>query len=111
MILSAFSTSFQSTPPMQGATDIHSKICTEIGVSIHAPYAGSDKETVSDSGSEDLVSIHAPYAGSDAGLNPIFAVNAVSIHAPYAGSDMLRRRQADTLQIVSIHAPYAGSDW
>ena len=34
---------FQSTPPMQGATAYQAKRHKRFNVSIHAPYAGSDK--------------------------------------------------------------------
>ena len=37
-----FGFSFQSTPPMQGATAKAEAIRKRIDVSIHAPYAGSD---------------------------------------------------------------------
>ena len=36
---------FQSTPPMQGATIKAACEAAKIGVSIHAPYAGSDHYT------------------------------------------------------------------
>ena len=34
---------FQSTPPMQGATVMHGRGLQSVRVSIHAPYAGSDR--------------------------------------------------------------------
>ena len=82
---------FQSTPPMQGATDLIAIASVHFGVSIHAPYAGSDTVPVTLCSCFD-VSIHAPYAGSDSatsGSGVLYA--AVSIHAPYAGSDSAKR--------------------
>ena len=122
---------FQSTPPMQGAPRLDRGIPDHAAVSIHAPYAGSDQET--DPGVHGrTVSIHAPYAGSDTGWNVLDALNKsfnprplcrerhcqydrgcerynVSIHAPYAGSDGVRKVHSCG-RSVSIHAPYAGSD-
>ena len=72
---------------MQGATVFYRIRLTDKKVSIHAPYAGSDKKFFMPI--EDLyVSIHAPYAGSDDGSRIQEMVRmGVSIHAPYAGSD------------------------
>ena len=56
---------FQSTPPMQGAT--YWALCLDIipEVSIHAPYAGSDTHQGLHCAADSIVSIHAPYAGND----------------------------------------------
>ena len=56
---------FQSTPPMQGAT--YWALCLYIipEVSIHAPYAGSDTHQGLHCAADSIVSIHAPYAGND----------------------------------------------
>ena len=56
---------FQSTPPMQGATNLDFNIFYGDSVSIHAPYAGSDDAYLKILGALVDVSIHAPYAGSD----------------------------------------------
>ena len=90
---------FQSTPPMQGATRGSSaENDRESGVSIHAPYAGSDERRYWRARSSGTVSIHAPYAGSDADLNDgEMGYTSVSIHAPYAGSDRSRVRMGDRM--------------
>ncbi len=79
------------------------------GVSIHAPYAGSDRSIPLPPPESEEVSIHAPYAGSDLSYRLSHLSFRVSIHAPYAGSDMGICR-TPTRETVSIHAPYAGSD-
>ena len=56
---------FQSTPPMQGATCHLLHMAVQTGVSIHAPYAGSDAPDLPTPDQTNTVSIHAPYAGSD----------------------------------------------
>ena len=59
----------------------------EIWVSIHAPYAGSDRMKEKCHIIMYTVSIHAPYAGSDSNRITAYYRCNVSIHAPYAGSD------------------------
>ena len=59
-----------------------------LGISIHAPRAGSDKiaECVCDS---RQISIHAPRAGSDDKEYKDALKEIISIHAPRAGSDII----------------------
>ena len=106
--------------------------CSEDGVSIHAPYIGSDsvatlimtrmtsfnprslhRERRCGRASffrRLLVSIHAPYIGSDAFTSIYFKrARRVSIHAPYIGSDEGIVNFTNSY-VVSIHAPYIGSD-
>ena len=63
-----------------------------LGISIHAPRAGSDGVFVSHGAVFRHISIHTPRAGSDIGKVTKFFINIISIHAPRAGSDqsMLR---------------------
>ena len=101
---------FQSTPPMQGATDSATRILTgEEEFQSTPPMQGA---TVRRFLCHDIcvVSIHAPYAGSDAGERGETLWKYVSIHAPYAGSDVNRKNAYRLVFTVSIHAPYAGSD-
>ena len=51
---------------MQGATRRYRIRIKSDEVSIHAPYAGSDR-IIADTNPDHPVSIHAPYAGSDKG--------------------------------------------
>ena len=122
---------FQSTPPMQGATDILG-VAYKLGkVSIHAPYAGSDDKTITvriqipgfnprplcRERLHLLTSAYVkikfqstpPMQGATMSLHLYSPVFSVSIHAPYAGSDICIPSQQKHL-FVSIHAPYAGSD-
>ena len=110
---------FQSTPPMQGATVLRNAIIYNVYVSIHAPYAGSDSVYLFPVPNL-WVSIHAPYAGSDkhdrmpsgnphrfqstppmqgatGDRQPVLPHAWVSIHAPYAGSDGNKRKIQNSL--------------
>ena len=81
----------------------------ELGISIHAPRAGSDHNVIRNAAFA-FISIHAPRAGSDDALAAYLQeISFISIHAPRAGSDL----DADSAIIrrwISIHAPRAGSD-
>ncbi len=81
---------FQSTLPVRGATvppPLQADPPT-LGISIHAPRAGSDATIHWRVDVRDFISIHAPRAGSDASprVNTL-APSRISIHAPRAGSD------------------------
>ena len=101
---------FQSTLPVRGATVIPlNRNAGEVGISIHAPRAGSDamcfssfipmisfQSTLPVRGAtfapialttRHFISIHAPRAGSDPGVDALKRAAAISIHAPRAGSD------------------------
>ena len=79
---------FQSTPPMQGATTISEERIGILHVSIHAPYAGSDLFAKLKNG------------GGAGGFNP----------RPLCRERLISPRREPAERIVSIHAPYAGSD-
>ena len=80
-----------------------------VGVSTHAPLAGSDYPIVALQPIDD-VSTHAPLAGSDTGRKTWGAAEQVSTHAPLAGSDPLQLQAVFGRCEVSTHAPLAGSD-
>ena len=61
-------------------------------------------------GKDNIISIHAPYAGSDKNSDEARKLANISIHAPYAGSDNGFYVGNAGLSDISIHAPYAGSD-
>ena len=100
---------FQSTLPVRGATIKTFCGGFPVGVSIHAPRAGSDFSGTICCVSGKGVSIHAPRAGSDNSRMSRYINVGVSIHAPRAGSDQLVSHSRIELT-VSIHAPRAGSD-
>ena len=83
---------------------------TWVGISIHAPRAGSDKCFPRPRVVQVGISIHAPRAGSDVLLLLLFIIARISIHAPRAGSDGLCGNSFDYDRRISIHAPRAGSD-
>ena len=78
---------FQSTLPLRGATIIASTKEQCIGISIHAPLAGSDVFCGDTHQSCFIISIHAPLAGSDLWFLWLTYSHQISIHAPLAGSD------------------------
>ena len=101
---------FQSTPPVQGATDFYSSSYFLSDISIHAPCAGGDPtallldpeithfnprplcrgrpEDDQADGEPEPISIHAPCAGGDALVRFQKHVSVISIHAPCAGGDV-----------------------
>ena len=116
---------------MRGATTSRPIASCHEGVSIHAPRAGCDSNSISCS-TFVPVSIHAPRAGCDIFITWYNLLAQVSIHAPRAGCDMigiLNLRSFEKFQFthpvrgatyvcdisdvscrVSIHAPRAGCD-
>ena len=56
-------------------------------ISIHAPLAGCDSSSTSDS-KISSISIHAPHAGCDALIPDLLTITRISIHAPHAGCDL-----------------------
>ena len=78
---------FQSTPPVRGATYRDDEYSIIAPISIHAPRAGGD---------------HIP--------DMTFEVFYISIHAPRAGSDERLALRNSVVIAISIHAPRAGSD-
>ena len=123
---------FQSTLPVRGATGVPCRAPHGMGISIHAPRAGSDllsHQSLShvrnfnprspcgerrfrclDSRGRAHISIHAPRAGSDVldasivGTAPIFQSTL-----PVRGATKYICFYDDA-KIISIHAPRAGSD-
>ena len=109
----SFHCMFQPTLPLRGATRLrplypliyfHSfnprspcgerhgqavRNAVQLGVSTHAPLAGSDHVRPVDGQASD-VSTHAPLAGSDRGRIVLAVTAHVSTHAPLAGSDFTR---------------------
>ena len=123
--------SFQSTPPVWGAT-YGIPIGWEIGdISIHAPRVGGDPQQPTQPPHGDI-SIHAPRVGGDrleaaplraelifqstppvwgatASMSARCAQMGISIHAPRVGGDTLYSRTRTRIEI-SIHAPRVGGD-
>ncbi len=100
---------FQSTPPMQGATHFRQSSDACCDCFNPRPLCRERHLFQHFRDSRQIVSIHAPYAGSDTADATALAFTTVSIHAPYAGSDEKYPIYIGDLK-VSIHAPYAGSD-
>ena len=101
---------FQSTPPVRGATEGRDHLLPGLVISIHAPRAGGDVERV-DRGEGLVISIHAPRAGGDAADDGRWErTRYISIHAPRAGGDGGVGGPVLLVEI-SIHAPRAGGDF
>ena len=100
---------FQSTLPLRGATVVVHGPRKRLGISIHAPLAGSD-------GPHGLrprdraISIHAPLAGSDTSPSnsPVQPSN-FNPRSP-CGERPNSRSPCAAWFRISIHAPLAGSD-
>ena len=72
---------------MQGATSLTFAINVFSDVSIHAPYAGSDRERSRRRKSRKQFQSTPPMQGATILAEEKGITGAVSIHAPYAGSD------------------------
>ena len=101
--------SFQSTLPVRGATAVSSRACATVGISIHAPRAGSDRGQLrtrlqardfnprSPCGERRKISRTAsdrfrfqstlPVRGATDNPSASSPAQKISIHAPRAGSD------------------------
>ncbi len=126
--------SFQSTPPVWGAT---MRICEFLGcspISIHAPRVGGDISWHRANHSNYMISIHAPRVGGDlvrlrwfspfsANFNPRPPCGGrpadgpagadrkgISIHAPRVGGDDGPDGHRISGDDISIHAPRVGGD-
>ena len=100
---------FQSTLPVRGATRTHTVIECPNYISIHAPRAGSDYDSVHPRTLPSPFQSTLPVRGATPCAASPRSCHGISIHAPRAGSDgcvrgFLRNR------FISIHAPRAGSD-
>ena len=81
---------FQSTPPMQGATNSQCRNWRDYDCFNPRPLCRERRQPDRDCNKDYGVSIHAPYAGSDTCISrEELNGSHVSIHAPYAGSDVM----------------------
>ncbi len=96
---------FQSTPPIRGATARAHLRAGVVVVSIHAPHTGSDS-AVSVGRSMCSVSIHAPHTGSDHPRSHRGPADRVSIHAPHTGSDLPHRATHSPEEGFNPRPPY-----
>ena len=84
---SAYSTKFQSTLPVWGAT--RSAACRWCGrsISIHAPRVGSDWPAIHLGGAQGYFNPRSPCGERPSFANLFHALLSISIHAPRVGSD------------------------
>ena len=100
---------FQSTPPMQGATNMIACLPGILTGFNPRPLCRERQETANQFSHMLGFQSTPPMQGATACLCMEERSISVSIHAPYAGSDP----SAFTFPLdqgVSMHAPYAGSD-
>ncbi len=108
MLLSCFIGSFQSAPPVKGATLVNGSCQFISPVSIRAPREGGDFATAV-LWVQYKVSIRAPREGGDTMRHKQGGPLTVSIRAPREGGDsqpLITR----PLPAVSIRAPREGGD-
>ena len=94
---------------MQGVTSVKYEVKDVLVISIHTPYAGSDKKREKKHAFPSVFQSTLPMQGVtiEAALDYAFLV--ISIHTPYAGSDV-KFIVSILFGKISIHTPYAGSD-
>mgnify|MGYP006924299816 CR=1 FL=1 len=78
---------FQSTPPVRGATNLILTNKPNISISIHAPRAGGDDQAKGDLSALAEFQSTPPVRGATVDVIPLYGVWAISIHAPRAGGD------------------------
>ena len=83
-----------------------------MGISIHAPRAGSDRGEKLPDRLRNSISIHAPRAGSDGYRLAVFEhADSISIHAPRAGSDIRTVGAATIFVVFQSTLPVRGATW
>ena len=102
-------TRFQSTPPMQGATVRLHAVRDRVIVSIHAPYAGSDKLRCDDLLHDVVFQSTPPMQGATNFHLCLAVCSKFQSTPPMQGATTVLCNIAP-FSSVSIHAPYAGSD-
>ena len=96
---------FQSTRPVRGATGRWSAKELPIWISIHAPRAGRDVQTLPTLYFRHPISIHAPRAGRDKDNLLAETAELISIHAPRAGRDFAGLSLCFILRYFNPRAP------
>ena len=101
---------FQSTHPMRGATSNTPTPPIDHGISIHAPHAGRDEESVAMSRDKAIFQSTRPMRGAtNSSFQRYFFCHYFNPRAPCGA----RRRNCNSMgQVhkISIHAPHAGRD-
>ena len=124
---------FQSTPPVRGATASLYSTLTQDDISIHAPRAGGDPTPQIVTAGAGVFQSTPPVRGATIfgithntphkNFNPRPPCGGrltkldrwsrkvkISIHAPRAGGDFILTSPRSVFSIISIHAPRAGGD-
>ena len=71
---------------------------TKVGISIHAPREGRDRQLQEMLDNSDDISIHAPREGRDGPLPALCGGYCISIHAPREGRDEVK---------INVHTPHS----
>ena len=94
---------------MRGATSNTPRPPIDHGISIHAPHAGRDEESVAMSRDKAIFQSTRPMRGATFYILPTMRARDISIHAPHAGRDAGDKYITGS-NCISIHAPLAGCD-
>ena len=103
---------FQSTPPVWGATRQQAGIISPwITISIHAPRVGGDYYSGSAFPGNEVFQSTPPVWGATTQYPACSPCKRISIHAPRVGGDLLLNQAKGKEQyMISIHAPRVGGD-
>ena len=97
---------FQSTLTVRGATRRSDLPPPHIGISIHAPRAGSDQPRLPCLRPRVYFNPRSPCGERRQQKIYRRREKTISIHAPRAGSDCLYSQTEDITPVISIRAPY-----
>ena len=100
---------FQSTLPVRGATFLRKRSERRLGISIHAPRAGSDIPHLSSSSVSSYFNPRSPCGERQSGKSDAFQPSEFQSTLPVRGATSVDSLPFSRFHI-SIHAPRAGSD-
>ena len=102
-------TLFQSTLPVRGATLPQRAPLRHMGISIHAPRAGSDSSTISSMSVRSYFNPRSPCGERRFADGTFEFWRTISIHAPRAGSDASVQSWAASLRRFQSTLPVRGA--
>ncbi len=103
--ITAWTTLFQSTLPVWGATASSGAVFQRSKISIHAPRVGSDIWVLDKYAKVSDFNPRSPCGERREDGLYIINVGTISIHAPRVGSDRSRRQTVDRLQYFNPRSP------
>ena len=85
-------------------------LTVKLGISIHPPRAGRDKDSYTRQGRLAIFQSTRPVRGGTSNTSDSSPNNQISIHPPRAGRDRIQHNLCHILLWISIHPPRAGRD-